>query len=358
MPKLSFDEDPNPHQELLSLAGYAEGRDADKYMSGALFDELHEKLRDILGAEAALYLPSGKMAQMIAMKIHTTHHHCSRIAIHPRSHLEEYEARAYSELWGLSAVQFGGYDRLPLAADLDNIKEQLGAVAIELPMRKLGCLLPSWEELCAISNSARQRSIPLHLDGARLWESQPFYERPHAEITSLFDSTYVSFDKGLGCLAGGALIGTSEFIEEAKIWQRRAGGRSLRSFPNILSALQGLEKRLPLMRDFHLKAKNLATEIDKLPGVSVSPQPPHANAFFVSFKGNRASACEARDRVHSETGLWLFDDVIACVDQSMIRIEVTIRGAGLALENSLVTESFQRFLGYCSQQPKADVNQA
>lgn len=348
MPKLSFDEDPNPSQELQSLADYAQNRSADKYMSGALFDELHEKLRDILGAEDALYLPSGKMAQMIAMKIHTSHNHCSRIAIHPRSHLEEYEARAYSELWGLSAVQLGGYDRLPLAEDLDNIKEDLGAVAIELPLRKLGCLLPSWDELCAISNTAKQRTIPLHLDGARLWESQPFYERPHAEIISLFDSAYVSFDKGLGCLAGGALIGTSEFIEEAKIWQRRAGGRSLRSFPNILSALQGLEKRLPLMRDFHVKAKHLAEEIEKLSGVSVSPQPPHANAFFVSFKGRRASAYEARDRVHSETGLWLFDDVIDCIDQSLVRFEVTIRGAGLVVDNGLVTKSFQRLLDHCS----------
>lgn len=349
MQKLSFDEEPNPSQVLHSLAVYSKNRDSDKYMSGEIFDELHNNLREVLGVEDALYLPSGKMAQMIAMKLHTSQRRCSRIAVHPRSHMEEYEARAYSELWGLSAVQLGGYDRLPTAEDLDNIKEKLGAVVIELPMRKLGCLLPSWDQLCAISDTARERNIPLHLDGARLWESQPFYDRPYAEIVSIFDSVYVSFDKGLGCLAGGALVGTSKLVDEAKIWQRRAGGRSLRSFPTILSALQGLEERLPLMAEFHEKAKDLATVMGKFSGVSVAPRLPHANAFFVTFQGNRARAYRMRDRVASETGLRLFEELVDCVDQSMIRFEVTIRGAGLIVTDDNVIESFKRFLEYCSE---------
>lgn len=348
MQKLSFDEDPNPSQELHTLAEYAQNRSADKYMSGEIFDELHAKLRETLGVEDVLFLPSGKMAQMIAMKIHTSQRQCSRIALHPRSHMEEYEARAYSELWGFRAVQFGGYDRLPTVGDLNNIKEKLGAASIELPMRQLGCLLPPWEELCAISNSAREKNIALHLDGARLWESQPFYGRPYSEILSLFDSAYVSFDKGLGCLAGGALIGPSSLIEEAKIWQRRAGGRSLRSFPNILSALRGLDERLPLMPLFHTKAKAIAARFSEVQGVSISPKRPHANAFFVSFKGTRTHAYTARDKACEETGLRLFEEVVDCVDQSVIRFEVTIRKAGLSVDENLVIESFERFLEYCS----------
>lgn len=141
----------------------------------------------------------------------------------------------------------------------------------------------------------------------------------------------------------------SELIEEAKIWQRRAGGRSLRSFPNILSALRGLEERLPMMRKFHVTAQKFAAKIGEIPEVSVSPQPPHANAFFVSFKGNKAIAHEVRDRVASETGLRLFEEKIDCVDQSLIRFEVTIRAAGVDVDEKLVVNSLERFLGYCSE---------
>ena len=348
MQQISFDESPIPEDFLQNLAVYAKRRTADKYMSGELFNDLHGRLSDLLGMEAALYVPSGKMGQMIALKIHTSRVDCSRIALHPRSHMEEYEARAYHELWGLSAIQLGAYDRLPTADDLAEIKEKLGAVVLELPMRKLGCLLPTWDELCAFSALARERQIPLHLDGARLWESQPFYDRPFSEITSLFDSVYVSFDKGLGCLAGGALLGRPEFIDEAKIWQRRAGGRALRSFPYLLSALQGMDERLPMMKSFHAKAEALAVKFGQIEGVSVSPPVPHANAFYVSFKGNRNKAKAARDKCCEEFGLRLFEESIDCVDISMVRFEVTIRGAGLNVDEELALATLKQFKVLCS----------
>ncbi|OCW58589.1 threonine aldolase family protein [Hoeflea olei] len=344
MQKLSFDDDPSPAETLRALAAFAGSSPADKYMSGELFDRLHGRLRDLLGKPAALFVPSGKMAQMMALKTHAERAGCSRIALHPRSHMEEYEARAYHELWGLGAVQLGGYDRLPTAADLDAIREPLGAIVVELPLRRLGCLLPEWEDLRALAGLARERGIAVHLDGARIWESQPFYGRPLAEIAALFDSVYVAFDKGLGGLSGGALLGEASVLDQATIWQRRAGGRALRSFPTLLSALKGLEERLPLMPDFHGKAAELANRFAGLPGVSVSPNPPHANAFYVSVNGDRSKASGARDAAAAETGLWLFDELIDSVDQSVTRFEVTIRGAGLAVSSDLAEAALRRFL--------------
>jgi threonine aldolase len=280
---------------------------------------------------------------MSALKVLTGRAGCSRIALHPRSHLEEYEARAYQELWGLTAAQLGGYDRLPTREDLDAIREPLGAVTLEIPLRRLGCQLPSWDEFTAITGLARERGIFLHMDGARLWESQPFYDRPLAEIAGLFDTVYVAFDKGLGGLAGAALAGPQWVIDEVKIWQRRAGGRALRSFPNLLSALKGLEDRLPRMAEFHQKAKSLAKCISMLPAVSVSPNPPHANAFLVSLRGSRTQAEQARDRIAEELNIWLFEDLIDAVDQSVVRFEVTVRVAALSLKDTEVREAVQRF---------------
>ena len=343
MQRLSFDQEPSPSEVLRGLADFAGASPSDKYMSGELFERLHSKLCALLGKPSAQYVPSGKMAQMLALKVHAERTGCSRIALHPRSHMEEYEARAYQQLWGLSAVQLGGYDRLPTASDLHAIKEKLGAIVLELPLRRLGCLLPQWEDLRALTELARERGIPVHLDGARLWESQPFYQRPLSEIAALFDSVYVAFDKGLGGLAGGALAGEASLLGEATIWQRRAGGRALRSFPTLLAALKGLDERLPLMAEFHDKAVSLARTFSQITDLSVSPNPPHANAFYVSLKGERAKAAPARDAVAAETGLWLFDEPIDSVDQSLVRFEVTIRGAGLSVDDDTATVALRRF---------------
>ncbi|PCI02803.1 MAG: threonine aldolase [Hyphomicrobiales bacterium] len=312
-------------------------------MSGELFDRLEGQIATLLGKEAALYLPSGKLAQMTALKILTGRAGCTRIAIHPRAHLEEYEARAYQELWGLTAAPLGGYDRLPTPDDLSAIHEPLGAVSLELPMRRLGCLLPTWNQLIEFSEIAQQRNIFLHMDGARLWESQPYYQKPLHEIAGLFDTVYVALDKGLGGLAGAVLAGPQWVIDEARIWQRRAGGRALRSFPYLLSALKGLDERLPRMGAYHEKAKELAKSISDIPNIRVSPEPPHANAFLVSMTGDLTKANEARDTVASEMNIWLFDTTVDSIEQSTVRFEITVREAAFELDASQIGKAVSRF---------------
>ena len=82
---------------------------------------------------------------------------------------------------------------------------RLGAVQLGLPLREAGCLLPTWDELVAFSEAARDLGVPFHVDGARLWESQPHLDHTFPEITALFDSVYVSFYKGLRAMAGAAV---------------------------------------------------------------------------------------------------------------------------------------------------------
>lgn len=341
--RLSLDNPPDPATSLKELSDYAGSVPADKYMSGDLFDRLHDKVSGLLGKEAALYLPSGKLAQMASLKVLSERAQCSRIAMHPRSHFEEYEAHAYQELWGLTSAHLGGYDRLPGRDDLAAIHEPLGAVTLELPCRRLGCLLPDWSELNDITGLAREKGIFLHMDGARLWESQPFYDRPLAEIAGLFDTVYVALDKGLGALGGAVIAGPQWVIDGVKIWQRRAGGQALRSFPYVLSALKALEDRLPMMTVFHQKAKSVAATLSTIPQVSVSPNPPAANAFLVSTFGIPARALDARDQVAKDHDIWLFDQPVDAVDQSVVRFEVSIRMAGLELPEDEIRLAIEHF---------------
>jgi threonine aldolase len=174
--------------------------------------------------------------------------------------------------------------RTATADDLAALHGRLGAVLVELQLREAGCRLPSWDELVALSEAARARGVPLHLDGARLWESQPFYDRPLSEISALADSVYVSFYKGLGGLSGAVLAGGEDELAEARIWRRRMGGTLYRMSPYALSALVGLRDQLPMMGEYVAWARRLATELTAR-GLRVNPEPPHTNTFQLFLPG-------------------------------------------------------------------------
>mgnify|MGYP001069504763 CR=1 FL=1 len=342
---LSIDPRPDPAATLMALAGYARelALPTDNYGEGELAKRLDARLCDLLGKEAALFLPSGKMGQMIALRILTGRAGCRRVAMHPRAHLEEYEARAYQELYGLTSARWGDYDALPTAAELAALlAEPLGVATIEMPLRKIGCRLLPWDDLVAVTRTAREAGVALHLDGARLWESQPFYGRPCSEIADLFDTVYVAFDKGLGGLAGGMLAGSAAFIAEARIWQRRSGGRMLRTFPYYLAALHALEHRLPRMQAYHDRARALAETIGAIPGVFVTPDPPEANAFLVALPGTLDSLRRARLEMAQEQGAWLFEETTALPVHGLVAFEVTVREGAFAFEVAEVRQLVER----------------
>ena len=105
---------------------------------------------------------------------------------------------------------------------------------------------------------APSAAIPLHMDGARLWESRAFYGRPYAEIAEGFASVYVSAYKGLGGIAGAVLAGDEDFIAEARLWRRRMGGTLIHQSPMIVSAAMRLDARLAQMDACYARALGLA----------------------------------------------------------------------------------------------------
>ncbi len=327
---LTYDYPQTAQQRLLDLARYA-GADAamDRAGKGELVEQLVHRLTELLAKEAVVFMPSGRMAQLIALKLWCDRRGIPRIAVHPRSHIEEREQKAYQEVYGLKATWIGNYDRRTTIANLSALVEPVGVIALEIPLRPLGCVAPPWDELTAMSEWARSRSIPFHADAARLWEIAPYYGRTHAEIAALFDTLYVSFYKGLGGIAGSALAGPADLINEARYWQQRLGGRLNKQFPMLIDALRGLETRLPLMTAFHDKATELAAAIAALPGVLVTPNPPHANAMIVALQGDQDSLADAAIEVAEQTGLWLFDLPVISTIQGMAMFEITIREAAL-----------------------------
>jgi len=327
---LTYDYPQTAQQRLLDLARYAGADTAmDRAGKGELVEKLGQRLTELLDKEAVVFMPSGRMAQLIALKLWCNHRGIPRIAVHPRSHIEEREQKAYQEVYGLKVTWIGDYNRRTRLKDLSAMAEPVGAIALEIPLRPLGCILPPWDELKAMSEWARSRKIPFHADAARLWEIAPYYERTYAEIAALFDTLYVSFYKGLGGIAGSALAGPADLINEARYYQQRLGGRLNKQFPMLIDALRGLETRLPLMPAFHEKARELAAAIASLPGVLVSPNPPHANAMIIALQGDQDELVDAAIEVAEQTGLWLFDLPVISPIQGMVMFEITVREAAL-----------------------------
>jgi len=284
-----------PRAVLADLANeVGPDEDPDRYGEGKLIEDFEREIATLLGKEAAVFMPSGTMAQQIALRIWTDQRHTPVVAFHPTCHLEIHEQKGYAFLHGLNARLVGDRTRLITLEDLCKTPGPIGALLFELPQREIGGQLPSWSDLEAQTAWARERGIALHLDGARLWESGPFYERSYAEIASLFDSLYVSFYKGIGAIAGAALLGPASFVAEARIWQRRHGGNLIQLYPYVLSARANLRRRLGRFGDYYQRAQSLARVFGSIPGISVKPDPPHTNMMHVYLQ---ASADELRAAV-------------------------------------------------------------
>ena len=317
---------------------------ADTYGQGELIAGFEKQVAALLGKESAVFMPSGTMAQPIALRIWADRRRTPHVAFHPLCHLEIHEQKGYQLLHGLHGVLVGSPHRLLTLDDLKQVREPLAAILLELPQREIGGQLPAWDELTAIFAWARERGIPLHLDGARLWECQPFYQRSYTEIAALFDTTYVSFYKILGGIAGAMLLGPEDHIAEARLWQRRHGGNLVRMFPFVLSAKQGLETRLDRMGQYHAKAIEIALALAAFPEIQVMPNPPHTNMLHVFVRGEANRLEQAALDIAREQRIWMVNGWLPSQIPAYQKFELTVGDASLEFDAEGVTELFETLL--------------
>ena len=219
------------------------------------------------GLPDAVFMPSGVMAQSIALLIHQQQQRseCVRFACHHSSHLLLHEQDAYRELLGMEcmvlpasgkeAIDGSAFLIPPLSYEnvveaLDQrgttngtrIRDSVHTLLLELPHRELGGSLTPWTDILKMRDYCRAHNVAFHCDGARLWEATAGYQKSLQELAEPFDSVYLSFYKGLGAISGAMLLGSSEFCACARIWLRRFGGNIYTLMPYALSARLGYER--------------------------------------------------------------------------------------------------------------------
>ena len=336
---------PRAREQLETLALAAEeGERGDRYGEGDRLQRLEARVATILGKEAAVFMPSGTMAQQIALRIWCERRGRHTVAFHPTCHLELHEEKGYERLHGLHGTLVGDPNRLVTLADLEGLREPVAALLLELPQREIGGLLPDWDDLAAQTGWARERAIALHLDGARLWEAQPYYDRPHAEVAALFDSVYVSFYKGLGGMAGAVLAGDAELVSEARVWQRRHGGTLVTMVPYVIAAERALDGRLERMPVYLAHARALAAALSTVDGVEVVPDPPQTPLFHLHLDGERDRLVDAALSVAEERKVFLFADPSSTDSPHRHRHEVMVGEVTLGLSPDEVRDLYAEIL--------------
>ena len=279
---------------------------ADRYGSGGVVEDLETEVRELLGKPAAVFMPSGTMAQQIALRVHADRIGRQVVLWHPQCHLAKWEDQAAERLHGLLPRPVGESRSLVTLDQLQEVAEPFAALLLELPQREIGGRLPDWDDLVAQTTWARERGAAVHLDGARLLESLPFYGRPAAEVGALFDSVYLSLYKGLGGLAGCVLAGDEALVAQAREWRHRHGGTLFAMWPYAAAGLAGLRLRGPRIPAYVEQVRAIGAELATVDGVTVVPDPPQTTMAHLYLRVE-ADTFAARTRalaVEEKTWVW------------------------------------------------------
>ena len=285
-----------PSQEMRDAMLTAEVGD-DVYGEDPTVNLLQERVADILGKEAALFVPSGVMANQIALKVHTQPG--DEVIVESESHVFNYETAGAAFLSNVQLCTVKGNRGILNAEQVaqairSNIyyNPKTSLVCLENTHNKAGGTIYPLEEIQKIHDLARNRKLALHLDGARLWNASVATGIAPKEYAQYFDTVSVCFSKGLGAPVGSALTGTRERIEMARKYRKIFGGGMRQVGILAAGALFALDHNVKRLKEDHDKAKLLAKELSKLPAIHVDLNSVQTNIIIFNINGRSESAEE------------------------------------------------------------------
>lgn len=291
-------------EELVALSQAVDSTDGrDVYGNGGSVERFEQQLCTLFNKPNAVFLPTGTLAQCAAMKCYSEASGLKGIGLHPTSHLLLHEHMAIESLWGLTPIKIGTGTSVLTFDDVRQLDAtQLSAIIIELPMREIGGVLPKWDDLLNIRQWCDHHNVKLHMDGARVWQTTPYYQNRLQDIAALFDSVYVSFYKDLGGIFGAALLGESQFINQSRVWARRAGGNPITQYPEVIAARRGVSHYIDQMPSYVEYTLILCDLLQSLP-LQILPEKPQASMFHLTFAMSPETLASKVVRYAEQTGI-------------------------------------------------------
>lgn len=255
---------------------------------------LQEKVADLLGKEAGLFLPSGTMANQVAIRTHTEPG--DELIMEATGHTFLYETGAMAGLCGVQASLIAGTRGLITAAQ---VKSAIRPRQTYVPPTKLvilenthnhgGGTLYDLDEIKNISALCKDHGLALHLDGARLWNACIATGLAPKEYALHFDSVSVCLSKGLGAPVGSVIVGSQSWIDRAKRFRKMFGGGMRQAGFLAAAGIYALDHQFARLADDHAHARRLSEGLSRIPGVIAEPEHVQTNIVFFGLRGKPAS---------------------------------------------------------------------
>ncbi len=272
----------------------------DVYGEDPTLNALEAKAAERLGKEAAVFVASGTMGNLVSVLSHAQRG--DEIILGNKAHIFRSEAGGASALGGVSFHTIPNDERGML--DLDDIQAAVRPNDPHMPRTALVCL-ENTQNMCggatltqddmkSVADVAHANGIPVHVDGARIFNAAVSLEAPVSELVKDVDSVTFCLSKGLSCPIGSIIVGPEDYILEARRWRKMVGG-SMRQVGVIAAAgLVALDNMVERLAEDHSNARKLAHGLAEIPGISIEPDSLPTNLVF--FDVERAD----RDELHRQ----------------------------------------------------------
>jgi threonine aldolase len=274
----------------------------DVYREDPTVNRLQERAAQIFEREDALFVPSGSMGNQAAIKVHTSPG--QEVICEERAHIYSVEMATMAVVSGCLARPVRAEDGIltwdliaPHVRGRSANRARTGLISLENTSNLAGGSVYPPETAASIVERAHAAALPVHLDGARIFNAAVATARPVTEITRGFDSIMFCFSKGLGAPVGSMLVGSRNFIDEARIVRKILGGGMRQAGVLAAAALVALEETPKRLHIDHANARFLAEGLAEVPGMKINPAKVVSNILFVYVAGTGLTSFELSRRL-------------------------------------------------------------
>jgi threonine aldolase len=264
----------------------------DVYAEDPTINRLEQRAAEVFGREAALFVPSGTMGNQIAIKLHTTHG--QEVICEERGHVFNYEMAMMAHFSGVVPRTVWAEDGIltwqHVASKLKGKSyhaAKTGLVSLENTHNMAGGTVTPPEVFDEVCDRAHDAGLPVHLDGARIFNASVALGVPVDRLTAKADTVMFCLSKGLGAPVGSLLVGKADVIDRGRIYRKALGGGMRQAGILAAAGLIALEEGPQKLAADHANAKFLAEGLANIPGIKIDPMKVHTNIVIcdIAFTG-------------------------------------------------------------------------